>query len=175
MTSEEYEYLWNKRHSVIARAEISSLYHQKRERFFELCDKLGKAVSVIGGSAAVWKIKNNALVEYLAILITVTSTMSLVFGFSEKSKRHAELSRKYKAVIADIAGIGERNFTEDNINSWEEKIRVIEVEEPPALSALVRLCQNELAHAANDKKAIIKLSFYERLFAHFLDMPVKSV
>jgi hypothetical protein len=52
----ELDHAWTKRHDALYKAELSALYHQKRERFFELLDKLGKAAAVFGGSAALWKL-----------------------------------------------------------------------------------------------------------------------
>ena len=126
MTSTNPEYLWEKRNRTVYKAELSALYHQKRERFFELCDKLGKAISIIGGSAAVWNVTNKDFIPWIAIAITVSSTMSLVFGFSERARRHADLSRRYKTIITAIVAIGELNFNLVQINEWNEKISLVE-------------------------------------------------
>lgn len=98
MDESDFQYLWDKRHQVLYRVELSALYHQKRERFFEVCDKLAKAVAVIGGSAALAKIGSGYWIVYIAAAITVTSTCSLVFGFSDRARRHAELSRNFASL-----------------------------------------------------------------------------
>ena len=174
MTDEDSDYLWEKRHQIVFRAELSALYHQKRERFFELCDKLGKAFAVIGSSAAIWKISDTRIVEIIAAAIAISSTLSLVFGFSDKSKRHADLSRKYKSILAEIAGAGERDFDEDHIKQWERQVRLVEVDEPPTLATLARLCQYELALSAGKEKTVRQVTWHEKLLMHFFDMPVKS-
>jgi hypothetical protein len=49
------------------------------------------------------------------------------------------------------------------------KVCALEAKEPPALSALVVMCQNELAVARNAQ--VYPQSFITRCMAHFLDMP----
>ena len=108
----ESDRLWKLRHDVVYRAELSSLYHQKRERFFELLDKSTKAVSVFGGSAALLNASSAPVIVYLAAIITFFSVISLVFGFSEKARRHSELKRRYRILIAEIMACGEDNFND---------------------------------------------------------------
>lgn len=168
------KYLWKKRHDALFQAEVSALYHQKRERFFELLDKFSKAATLVGGSAALWRIADRDVVEKLAVVITGASALSLVFSFSDRSKRHAELAAGFRLIAADIVGKGESNFLESDINEWKEKIYKLCAKEPPALAALVLLCQNELALAAEQPGRVHRLPFWVRWLAHFLDMPRKA-
>lgn len=163
------DYLWSKRHDVLYRVELSVLYHQKRERFFEACDKLAKALAVIGGSAALSRVASPDAVQVVAAIITVSSTLSLVFGFSDRSKRHSELVRNFRQLESDIAGKGERDFTETDLTAWAARERTLETAEPPALGVLVQLCQNELAIAQCQPKAVVPVPFFKRMFAHLFD------
>lgn len=165
MSLKKSDILWQQRHPVLYRVELSILYHQKRERFFEICDKLAKAVAVIGGSAAWAKLG----LEVAAPLITVTSTMSLVFNLSERSKRHSELSRNFRQLEAEIVLKGEDGFDQNDINIWASKVRSLESSEPPALSTLVRICQNELAIASGQPEKVVEICCIKRLLAHFFD------
>ncbi len=163
------DHIWKMRHEVLYRCELSALYHQKRERFFEAADKAGKAVAVIGGSAALAKLAAPDALVWIAGAITVTSTLSLVLGFSERARRHAELARGFKQIEADIRRAGERNFDDVQVCDWAARVAVLEASEPPALGALVRVCQNELALARGEKEAIRPIRFHHRLLAHILD------
>lgn len=174
MSQDEFDYLWKRRFEVLYRAELSVLYHQKRERFFELCDKLAKAVAVIGGSAALANFTGPDAVRYFAAAITVTSTLSLVFGFSDRSRRHAESARNFKQLEADIVARGEQSFTESDISAWDAKARLLETSEPPALSALVVLCQNEIAVAVSQPEKVVKMNLFERWFAYLFDFHPKA-
>ncbi len=168
MNDEEHKYLWGKRHQILQRVELSVLYHQKRERFFEAWDKLTKAIAVIGGSAALANIAGEIGIKVAAGFIAITSTAALVFGFSDRSKRHAELARNFRQLEAEIIARGERDFIEDDLKAWDAKERMIETTEPPALSALVILCQNELAIASGHSDRLVPVPWHQRLLAHFV-------
>ena len=174
MSNDDRGYLWERRHQIVFRAELSALYHQKRERFFEFLDKITKAVSVFGGSAALMKASSESTIVYLAAAITFASVVSLVFGFSDKARRHADLSGRYRSIIAEITGTGERDFDEEHIKLWDRQVRLVEVNEPPTLATLARLCQYELALSAGQEKTVRPVSWHEKLLMHFFDMPVKS-
>jgi len=168
-TEQELDHAWTKRESALYRAELSALYHQKRERFFELFDKIGKAVAVFGGSAALWKIGDPEWVSIVAALITASSALSLVFSFSERSKRHAELARSFREIAGDIVGTSDFAIRDAKASEWMGKVCALEAKEPPSLSALVVMCQNELAIAR--KADVYPQPFYIRWLAHFFDMP----
>lgn len=172
-TENELDHAWNKREDALYRAELSALYHQKRERFFELCDKLGKAVAVFGGSAALWKVGNENVVAVMAAIITASSALSLVFSFSERSKRHAELARGFREIAGEIMGTSDFDIPDSKASSWMGKVCTLEAKEPPALSALVVMCQNELAIPR--KARVVPQSFTTRCLAHFFDMPTVQI
>lgn len=172
-TENELDHAWAKRNDALYRAELSALYHQKRERFFELWDKLGKAVSVFGGSAALWKTGNEDVVAVVALAITASSALSLVFSFSERSRRHAELARGFREIAGEIVGTSDFDLPEAKASEWLGKVCTLEAKEPPSLSALVVMCQNELAGARNGTTYPQPLRI--RLLAHFLDIAPKTV
>ncbi|MBI5658074.1 MAG: hypothetical protein HZC43_00655 [Nitrosomonadales bacterium] len=159
---------------MLYRTELSTLYHQKRERFFSVCDKLGSAVGVIGGSAALASLSNPALLAWIALVITVVSAAALVFGFSDRARRHADLAKDFRQLEATIVGWGERDFNEQDISSWDANTRMLESAEPPALGALVVLCQNELARAQGHDGHVSHLNWLQRMFAHIFDFNVAT-
>lgn len=114
---DDSEYLWTKRHDVLYRVELSALYHQKRERFFDVCDKVGKAVAVIGGTWSLSRLGGDDILMIVAAAITLASTLSLVFGLSDHSRRHAGLASDFRQLEAAIQGRGERDFTEADISA----------------------------------------------------------
>lgn len=56
MQGERFDYYWSRRHEILWRISLSTLYHRRRERFFDTWDRVVKAVSIIGGSAALAKL-----------------------------------------------------------------------------------------------------------------------
>ncbi|KVE11290.1 hypothetical protein [Burkholderia vietnamiensis] len=163
---------WARRHAIVYNAEMSALYHQKRERFFELGDKLTKVASLLGGSAALYKVSEPSVIGAVAVMITTASALSLVFGFSERARKHAELSREFKGLISEISRVGPFDFADDDLKAWDEARCRLEIKEPPALSLLVVICQNELAIAQNQPSRVVHISFWKRILANFIDLPV---
>lgn len=172
MSQDDYDYLWDRRHAVRYRLELSALYHQKRERFFEAADKLAKAVAILGGSAAIAHTLTPEALTYVAAAITVTSTCSLVFGLSDKARRHAELARSFKQIESDMLRKGERDFGENDLAEWSARVAVLEAAEPPTLGNLVRICQNELARAGGQAEKMKRVGFVRGALAHFFDLPM---
>lgn len=173
MEETEDKYLWDKRHTILYRIELSVLYHLKRERFFDLWEKTSKAIAIIGGSAVFASIVGELGLKIIAATITVTFTLALVFGFADRSKRHAELAHKFKLLESKVIERGERDFTEDDLKTWEAQTRFMEASEPPALNALVVLCQNELATASGHTDHIVHLPWYRKLLAHFVSFSAR--
>ena len=167
--------MWGKRHALLERIALSVLYHQKRERFFDVWDKLTKGVAIVGGSAALARVAGDTGLTVAATLITVTSTAALVLGFADRSKRHAELARNFRSLEAEIAERGEREYTEKDLSRWEAKQRTIETSEPPALGVLVVLCQNELKIAAGHREMVVPIPWHKRLLAHYWDFSVSHL
>lgn len=165
---------WARRHGILYNVEMSALYHQKRERFFELWDKLSKAFSLLGGSAALYKSADASVVSIVAVLITGASALSLVLGFSERSRRHSELSREFKSLAAQIVEKGPFDFTDGDMNLWEAAKFRLETKEPPALGLLVLLCQNELAIAHNQPNKVVRVGICRRILANFIDLPAPT-
>ena len=83
---------------------------------------------------------------------------------------HSDLAQKYFLLQSDIVAVDENKLTDELICSWAAKVRQVEAAEPPTLTALVRLCQNQLAEAVGQKDRVYPLAWYQRWFAHFFDM-----
>ncbi len=170
----ESTYLWERRHAVLYRTELATLYHQKRERFFSMCDKMSSAAGVIGGSAALASLSSPDLLACIALAITVVSSAALVIGFSDRARRHADLAKDFRQLEASIVGCGERDFTEDDLSGWDANTRRLESSEPPALGALVVLCQNELARAQGHDDHVVQMSWAQRALANLFDFSVHA-
>ena len=167
---DEAGYLWGRRDAILFRAQMSALYHRKRERAFDLADRTGKAIAIIGGSAAFAAIGEALFIKVVAATIAVTSTLSLVFGFSERSRKHSELAQKFCLLEASIVQKGEHDFEEHDVDQWQAEALRIEATDPPALSALVTLCQNELAIARNRPEAVVPVKLWRRILAPLFDI-----
>ena len=164
---------WELRHEIIQKCRISALYHRKRERFFALCDKLSVSLSLIAGASATTDLLGTADAKAIAGAVVVLVTMpSIVFAWTDKSRLHGLLASKFIALEADIEGAGV--LEEAALHKFKERALKLDMEEPAQLSALTRICQNELSFASGNESNMKKIKFIERKFAHFFDFPVKS-
>ena len=109
-------YLWDRRHRLLYEIDLSTLYHRKRERWFDTWDRLSKAIALIAGTAAFSRaIGESWVTSAVAALVAVTSSLSLVLAFSEKARRHAEFARSFCELGAELAKKGERDFEETDL------------------------------------------------------------
>ncbi|RQR22554.1 hypothetical protein DIE23_36705 [Burkholderia sp. Bp9143] len=162
------DYLWARRFDILNRAELSTAYHRKRERFFGLLDRWDKILTLLLGSAAFVKLVNMDTHPFYALPFAILAFSSLIFDFSERARRHSELATSFKMLEAAIEAVGERAFTEDQLSAWSARIREIESGEPPVYNLLVRICQNELARARGQAQDVTHISWWRALLAHFL-------
>ncbi|MBY0579402.1 MAG: hypothetical protein K2P57_10200 [Burkholderiales bacterium] len=157
---------WKKRHEIIYRIQLSSLYHRKRERFFDFADKITKAISLALGTAAISSLLDADKKALMGALIAGASMLSLVFGFAEKARKHAELAKSYLDMESEIIGAG----TLDDfaiLDKFESRVMAIEAMEPPTLRTLARICQNEINLAIGRPDEVENIPFYQKFFAHF--------
>ena len=129
------DFLWGERQYVQYRLDLSVRYHRKRERFFALCDRLSKAVSLIAGTAAFSTLLPDARDKSIAGLFVALGAMpALVLSWSDKARLHADLAQKFLALNAEIVKVGKRKFTEDQLNDWHSRVLGVEASAPPTLS-----------------------------------------
>jgi len=161
MSEEEYGYLWRRRYEVVLRALMNRMYYQERQRIFECREGLIKAASIFAGSIAFAKVAEPLIIQWCAIIITATSTISLVFGYGNKARDSIKRSAEWAQLERDIELVGERYFTEDHINQWLSRANDIEAGEPAAHRILLERC-NERAVDALGGKVEAKLGIFRR-------------
>jgi hypothetical protein len=170
--SQEYkDWLWNRRQYVVYRAELSTTYHRKRERFFALLDRCSKTLSLIAGTAAFSSFLVTPESKSVAGLVVALSTLpGLAFGWSDKARQHADLAQKFLTIEAEIVNAGMTDYEEKQLDAWQAKVMHVELSEPPTLGGLVALCHNRLALAKGDEELVVHLSWLQRAFCQIFDM-----
>ncbi|MGV0999637.1 MAG: hypothetical protein ACOYBQ_09945 [Fluviibacter sp.] len=111
--------------------------------------------------------------SYIGGLVALVTLPNVVFSWASKARLHAMLASRFVALQSEIelAGI----ITDDEANTFKSTATSVESEEPPELSALTRICQNEIANAdGNHKGYVTKISCHQRLLAHFFDFPMST-
>lgn len=155
---------------LLWRVRLSALYHLKRERFLDGVDRFSKAVSALGGAAALSQIK--AAPDWglwFTGIITLVCTLSLVYGPSGKARKHAELARDFKRLEADVVAAG-IVLTDAQLAAFDARYLTLVSSEPAALGALVTQCHNELATSIGQQGHITPMPLLHRLFKNWFDI-----
>lgn len=164
------------RHKVSYRLRLSIRYHQRRTRFFDLWDKWIKVLVVLASTSAFATLTIEAagtsIAKWISAVIAAMSALSLVFAFSDKARIHANLTRRYLELEAELTAM--RSSRKGGLADIDRRIRLIEADEPPSLGALVVLCQNEIALQEGHENSITPLRWYQRVLAHFVDLPAPT-
>lgn len=157
------------RWDLLWRIRLSSLYHQKRERFLDGLDRACKAATAIAGGAAFAQLRDNPdFGMWVTGGIAIVSTLSLVYGFSGKARKHAQLARDFKRLEAEIVAES-TSLSEEKLARFESRLVSLGASEPPALGALVTHCHNELATSIGHTDQVTKLPRHQWLLMNWFD------
>lgn len=131
MDQKEYEFHWNRRHNVMVHALSNRIYQQERQRKMEFREATIKVASLLFGSAAFAAWLSNPDVAHVAsAAVLVSTTCSMVFGFSAKARDAAKRATEWAILDRDINSVGPIDFTPDQVNSWAARCSEIEAGEP---------------------------------------------
>jgi hypothetical protein len=158
---------WDLRSHILFRCRVSRVYHQKRERFYDILDSVTKAVALVGGAASIARIAKPEQLVIVGAIITLTSTLSLVIGYSKKSRSHSDLAKSFIDLECKVIAAGIFNHVQACI--FESETIRLEMNESRSLGALVRICSNEIFVAEGKANQVRRISAWQRLWAHFYD------
>lgn len=146
-------------------------YHTRRRQFFDRFNMFTSSMSVIFGSSAMYALLQDSPQQaaIAAAIVTLFASFDLVIGTAKSSRLHSDLARDFieleKAMVSTSVPSIKRlqEFTARRLD--------IEANEPPVLKVLDSICHNELIRAMGlDKKEMLKIAFYQRWFAQFVDI-----
>jgi hypothetical protein len=118
-------------------------YHAYRRGFWERLDNLAKILTAASGTAVLVSLvgdKTTAATVFAA-LVTAFSIGDVVFGFSDKARRHDALYRDFGLLAQKIVDL--RSPTEEEIRPLRRRRLEIEMDEPGILDWLERRCAAE--------------------------------
>lgn len=161
------DYLWSRRHQALYLSQVSYRYHRKRQRFYDLLAKGTQALTILLG-ASLWGQTVIAHLPLVGSAISGLGLLALVFGYSDRKQDHKELAQAYAAVQATIERVGQREFTEANIDVWDAELSALNGKEPPTLYALTTLCEYEVCLAHGNPDHIKRPPWHRRLLANWI-------
>jgi hypothetical protein len=149
-------------------------YHARRQRFFEFWNSLTNAAGIILGAATVvaltgkWLPWPEVLRVVFPVVITILSTLNLVWGTTRRAREHNDLYRRFVALEARVRGA--TSIDETMVRSLRAERLAIEADEPPTMFALDVLCHNEVVRAVGADD-YYEVGFWYRWTAQFLAFP----
>lgn len=166
LSDEEFQAVWVRRCEMLNWAGITYRYHRKRQRFFDVMDKLTQAAAVGGGVAVAGKTLPDNL-PLVGGFIAFTGLLALVYGYGDKRQCHKELAEQAIQLAADIQSHPARHVTEEQLGVWERVRASIDLREPPNLKTLVSKCEWEQAVSEGHKNHAEPIKWWQQVHMHF--------
>ena len=159
--------VWKERYKLIYRCRLSRIYHQKRARFFKLCEGLLIGLGIIAFAVNMEQVfASNDPTSWLSLIITILM-FNLPIHHAKMALTHADLAKAFMGIEAKIVTAG--ILTQEQVDNFLAEILRVEMNEPRSLGALLVICQNEIAEMQGENKFINPVSFVKRATAHFFD------
>jgi hypothetical protein len=151
-------------------------YHYRRRRFFENWHRLTSASAVIFGSATVASListTNSRIALWLAALVAVLGAIDLIVGTSRQAWLHADLAKRFFGLEKEL---NNSQKTEAELIRLKNLRLDIEMEEPPVLHVLNKICDNDMVRAMGYKDSeLLVIKWYQRLAAPYLDISPQTI
>lgn len=160
------DFIWAQRCANLSKAWVQVRYHRRRQRFFDLLDKVTKSVTVILGASLMGQYFKGYL-PWLATAITSLGLLALVFGYGDRKQAHKELAEQAAKLVAEIEEVPGDTLSFERTAAWSADFARLVAKSPPPLKTLTLICEREQALAEGHQKHVKQMPFYLRLFADF--------
>lgn len=141
-----HEARWRERCALRHSAYVSYRYHRRRQRFFDLLDKVTKSITALLGATLFGELFKGHL-PVAASLISGLSLLALIFAYGDKKQSHKELSELAMQLAGSIDAQPVHELTNVHLSAWQQELSRLNAKEPPTLSTLVTLCERAQATA----------------------------
>ena len=152
-------------------------YHHRRQRFFDNVHHWKTALALLAGSATMVTLLphvDTRLPLAFAALVTVLSTLDLVWGTTLKARLHTDLARRFLELERTITLT--KDPTEADLRTWAAQRLLIKAEEPPVLRVLTLLCHNEVLLAMDGPRSeLYDVPGFKRLLAPFMTLSDEAI
>lgn len=162
-----YQYTWERRYTIVYGLQLSVLYHRKRERYYDMLERLLQTLVTASATSGVTLLlaTDKKAELWLVGAAAVVSMIQLAYSPAARARQHAQLASDYQVLWAEAAARGE-HWTDEDCNSFQSKSLRIGATSPPQLGALVVDCENEIALAYGSPNEVRHVPFYMRWLKH---------
>lgn len=158
--------MWRQRHVTLNRVWVQVRYHRKRQRFFDLIDKITKAVTVVLGASLMGQYFRDFL-PWLATAITCLGFLALVFGYGDRKQLHKDLAEQAAKLMAEIESSTVASLSFEKTAHWTAEYARLVAKAPPALKSLTIMCEREQALYEGHTDHVKQVPFYKRWVSAF--------
>ena len=159
--------IWGQRCGVLHKAWVQLRYQRRRQRFFDLVDKITKSLTVMLGASML----GSELKQYLPLVasaISVLGLLALVFGYGDRKQLHKELAEQAATLIAAIEKVPAGKLSYAQTAEWNSDYARLCAKAPPPLKTLTILCEREQSLADGQKPMVKEPWFYQRWVSDFM-------
>lgn len=167
--------LVERRRQILYKIRLSSLYHLKEQRFYDLADAWVSAFLLVfatGTFTAIIK-ESSRFEQCIAGTTAILAVLQMVFRPGAHARDHGAAAAEFRRLRAEAEGLGEE-WSEEQCNRLTSRTVELEAAEPSSKAALVAACQNELA-LGMDSPALLKLSWWERKLMHLVSFDAGAI
>ncbi|WP_296871393.1 hypothetical protein [Tibeticola sp.] len=157
---------WGLRCATLRNAWVQVRYHRRRQRFFDLADKLTKALTVVLGASLMGQYVADAL-PMVGTAITSLGLLALIFGYADRKQLHKDLAEQAAALVRSIELLPVSALSAEQVAHWAADYAQLCAKAPPPLKTLSLLCEREQAIADGHPDHIPAPGFLRRLLADF--------
>ena len=166
MTDEKSDHLWARRCSLLFMAWVQLRYQRRRQRFFDLADKLTKAVTLLLG-ASLFGHHIQPFAPWIGTAISAIGLLALVFTYGDRKQVHKELGEKAAALIKAIERLPAGRIDDAAVAEWSGEFAELVGKSPPPLKTLTILCEHEQASADGNPLHVRRPNLMLRCIANF--------
>ncbi|MEZ5643565.1 MAG: hypothetical protein R3E99_00080 [Burkholderiaceae bacterium] len=159
--------MWGERSGTLYKAWVQVRYHRKRQRFYDLLDKITKAATVVLGATMMGKYLNTGF-PWLATALTCLGFLALVFGYGDRKQHHKELAEHATRLVADIEAVPVADLSFQKTTAWASAYAQLVAKSPPPLKSLTLICEREQSVADGHSDHVPVLPWWKRWPADFI-------
>lgn len=153
--------VWAQRCAVLSKAWVQVRYHRRRQRFFDLLDKLTKSFTVLLGASLLGQ-ELKTFLPYVASAISALGLLALVFGYGDRKQAHKELAEQAANLIAAIEVVPAGQLNAGGTAQWGAEYARLCAKTPPPLKTLMLICEREQSAADGYPEHVPLQPWYKR-------------
>lgn len=165
--SEADDAIWTERCNTLFHAWVQVRYHRRRQRFFDLADKITKSLTVLLGASLLGQWLKDYL-PWVAACISALGLLALVFGYGDRKQQHKELAEQAANLVGAIEQVPAGQLTPAVVANWKADYARLCAKAPPPMKTLTVLAEHEQSVANGHPDHIKRPNCLARLVADFV-------